>query len=296
MITFYNLGSYGRLGNQLFQYAALKSLALGNNYEVKIPDPSTRSWHGQDCLLGKLNIDCDYITESDLSTIKYLYEEPDYMVFDSNFPNLPDNISIKGFFQNVEYFQGFEEQIKKELYPCQEIDEIGKEKIFQIKKDYPDYEVVSLHLRRGDNTDFTNPNPQMSLIYGNDGALQSHTAYGQYLDKTLNEFKDQKVKFLVFSGGTRAPGNDNSEDMNWCKNNLKGDSFIFSEGNSTLIDYSMIINCDHNIMSPLSSFGWWAAYLNPNPEKKVVAPKNYHLDRDDIDYRKGFYPKEFILK
>ena len=110
------------------------------------------------------------------------------------------------------------------------------------------------------------------------------------------EGKNQKVKFLVFSGGTRATGNDNSQDIDWCKDNFKGSSYIFSEGNSTLVDYSMIINCDHNIISPLSTFGWWAAYLNLNPNKKVLAPRNYHLDRDDIDHRKGFYPKEFTLK
>ena len=73
MITFMDLGSYGRLGNQLFQYAALKSLGLKNNYEVKIPDPTSKTWHGQDCLLDQLNIDCDYVTEADLSKLKYLY-------------------------------------------------------------------------------------------------------------------------------------------------------------------------------------------------------------------------------
>jgi len=47
MITFLELGSFGRLGNQLFQYAALKSLGLENGYEAKIPNPSLKEWHGQ---------------------------------------------------------------------------------------------------------------------------------------------------------------------------------------------------------------------------------------------------------
>jgi len=34
MITFLELGKLGRLGNQLFQYSALKSLALRNGYNV----------------------------------------------------------------------------------------------------------------------------------------------------------------------------------------------------------------------------------------------------------------------
>lgn len=47
MITFLQLGSLGRLGNQLFQYAALKSLSLSKGYEIKLPDVDNASWHGQ---------------------------------------------------------------------------------------------------------------------------------------------------------------------------------------------------------------------------------------------------------
>jgi hypothetical protein len=66
MITFHKLGELGRLGNQLFQYAALKGLALKNGYEVKIPNPQTMSWHGQTSLLDKFNIECEYATQYDI--------------------------------------------------------------------------------------------------------------------------------------------------------------------------------------------------------------------------------------
>ncbi len=45
MVTFHRLGENGRLGNQLFQYAALKGLATKNGYKMKIPNPQTMSWH-----------------------------------------------------------------------------------------------------------------------------------------------------------------------------------------------------------------------------------------------------------
>jgi hypothetical protein len=56
MVTFHKLGENGRLGNQLFQYAALKGLAIKNGYDVKLPNPHTISWHGRLCLLDKFNI------------------------------------------------------------------------------------------------------------------------------------------------------------------------------------------------------------------------------------------------
>ena len=115
MVTFYTLGQMGRLGNQLFQYAALKSLALKNNFEVKIPNPQTRKWHGQTCLLDQFNLEVDYLTEEDIHTLEQSYQEPDWKTYDKNFFNIPDNTDITGFFQSLFYFEEFKDKIKKEL-------------------------------------------------------------------------------------------------------------------------------------------------------------------------------------
>ena len=70
--------------------------------------------------------------------------------------------------------------------------------------------------------------------------------------------------FLLFTGGSRE-GDDNKKDVSWLKDNLKGSNFFYSGVKTTLEDFALIKNCDHNIMSHSSSFGWWAAYLNDNP-------------------------------
>jgi hypothetical protein len=74
VITFFNLGQQGRLGNQLFQYAALKGLAIKKGYEVKIPDPTTREWHGQNCLLNEFNMDMKnlHITKKIITFLNFL--------------------------------------------------------------------------------------------------------------------------------------------------------------------------------------------------------------------------------
>ena len=294
MITFYQLGELGRLGNQLFQYAALRALSLERGYDIKIPNPANREWHGQQCLLGSLNIEAAYLTDEDIKSIKHIYQEPDYMRFDSRFYQVPDNTNLSGFFQSTHYFKGHEDQIKKELRPNQHILEEAQQKLDTIKSQYPGYEIVSLHLRRGDNTDQTDPlQKELNSCYGG-ATLSEDSFYYAYWKKAQKVFENRKVKFLIFTGGKRGE-DDNSKDIAWCKKNFGGEEFLFAENNTTLQDFSLIMLCDHSIISHVSSFGWWAAYLGHKEGKTIVAPRKYHPDRLDIDYREGFYPEGWTL-
>jgi hypothetical protein len=118
--------------------------------------------------------------------------------------------------------------------------------------------------------------------------------YETYFNEAKKVFEGKNVKFLVFTGGQRF-NEDNKVDVDWCRNFFKGDEFLFSEGNQQIDDFSLIMSCDHNILSHASSFGWWASYVNPNLNKIVVAPKYYHPDEPSL-IREKFYPKEYILK
>jgi hypothetical protein len=285
MVTFHKLGELGRLGNQLFQYAALKGLALKTGYEAKIPNPNTMEWQGQRCLLDKFNLDCEYLTDDDKKSIKHIYNELNWQTQDKNFFTLPDNTTLEGFFQSIFYFEHIEEQIKKELTPKDEYLNKAKKAIEKLKLKY-ECEIVSVHVRRGDNMKLG----QTELIQ----AFEPGGIYETYFNEAKKVFEGKNVKFLVFTGGMRYD-EDNSEDVDWCMNFFKGDEFMFSKGNQQIDDFSLIMNCDHNILSHASSFGWWAAYVNPNPNKIVVAPEYYHPDEPGLK-RDKFYPKEYILK
>jgi|TARA_R110000851_G_scaffold251350_2_gene403782 hypothetical protein len=295
MITFVELGSLGRLGNQLFQYAALRALSLKGGYEVKIPDPMTKVWHGQSCLLNNFNIEATYLEPSDTQTLQNLYHEPDYMNFDPNFWNLPDNTNISGFFQSTYYFNLFEEQIRRELTPKKHFVDEAVEKMAKIKETCPGYDVVSVHMRRGDNTNNTNASRELNEMYGLNGMLDSSSFYGEYFNSATKQFKDKKVKFLIFTGGSRDPHVDNVADIDWCKKNFRGDEYLFAERNTALQDFCLIMQCKYNIISHVSSFGWWAAFLNNNCEKQVVAPYHYHSNLKNYTHREGFFPTDWIL-
>jgi hypothetical protein len=235
--------------------------------------------------LDRFNIDCDYLTQDDVNTLQNLYEEPNWQKYDDKFFNIPDNTSIEGFFQSTYYFEHISEQIKKELTPKQEyLDKASK--LIDYLKGQHNCEIVSVHVRRGDNM----TNGQTGLIQ----AFEPGGMYETYFNEAKKVFEGKNVKFLVFTGGQRF-NEDNKIDVDWCRSFFKGDEFLFSEGNQQIDDFSLIMSCDHNILSHASSFGWWAAYVNSNPNKIVVAPQYYHPDEPSL-IREKFYPNEYILK
>jgi hypothetical protein len=271
MITSFNLGTNGRLGNQLFQYAALKAVGLENNYEVKIPNPNSATWHGQECLLGNFNISSNFLTREDAASIKYIYNEQDHTKVDLSIFNIEDYTTLSGFFQSLKYFEKYKDQIFKELTPKDKFMKEAEAYVSDIGNS-----VIGIHVRRGDyvvNTDITEE-------------------YLTYVRKAVSLFPSSK--FLVFSGGKRVEG-DNQDDIKWCKDNLGIDAF-YSESSDTMKDFSRIIACDGNILSPSSSFGLWAGHLNSNNGKKVVAPLKYDpFSNNTHESREGLYSSNFII-
>jgi hypothetical protein len=65
-----------------------------------------------------------------------------------------------------------------------------------------------------------------------------------------------------------------SDDIEWCRQNLKFDLPVTYVNNAfhPVWDMYLMSLCSHNIIAN-SSFSWWAAWLNTNPEKKVIAPE-----------------------
>ena len=291
MITFLVLGKHGRLGNQLFQYAALKGIALKNGYECKIPDPSEMEWHGQKCLLKEFYIESDYLTAEDRHSLKHHAIEPSAHHFYSQMLSIPDHTNIHGFFQSTYYFEGHEKQIRQELTPRAEYLDFARDYLQPLKSDGS--QIVSIHLRRGDNTDGSKIDEKYLSFYGKNDIYDEESIYGKYISEALKIFEDTKVKYLVFSGGSRT--GDDREDIAWAKATFGKDNFIVSDTNDPMKDLALIMSCDHNITCHMTSFGWWGAYLNPNPDKIVIAPKNYFYEMPADYTRPGHFPTDWRI-
>lgn len=106
-------------------------------------------------------------------------------------------------------------------------------------------EYTSIHVRRTDY--LTHKNCYHILTRQN------------YYDKAI--YVSGGKKFLIFS-----------DDINWCKDNFRGNEFNFSENNQGHVDMKLMASCSNNIIAN-SSFSYWGAYLNDNVDKKIIYPR-----------------------
>lgn len=287
MITFSRLGTYGRLGNQLFQYAILLAVGAENNYEVKIPDIDDKEWHGQKCLLRNFNIHAKMLDCNDI--IKYHYVETEHSdsLYDPEVFNIPDNSDLFGYFGDYRYLKKHENFIIKEMTLKEDILEKNKKRFNEIKQKYTGYLIVSLHIRRGDT----------SLdMYSRKDALEEldiNSPWQIYFSNAKRIFENKKCKFLVFTGGSHS--NNNEPDYVWCKKNLQGDEFIYCDDNTDnpIDDFAMMYLCDAHILSASSTLSWWVGFLDKKNDKITVAPEKYWFLTRTMPT--GFYPNNFIL-
>lgn len=273
MITFFELGRKGRLGNQFFQYAALRAASLKSGFESKIPDISSASWHGQACLLDNFMIQSPKIENHEIQNIRnFLQQDVGSCHYSSILNSVQDNTNISGHFIHLDYFLDFKDLIFSELRAKKTLEEREAPFLENIRQQ--GHEIVSLHIRRGDNTDGTNP--EIAEHYGDD-PFDTRSELGKFITNSIDFFSKRKVKFVVFVGGSRS-GNDDT-DLAWARKYFKDENFIISDTNDAVRDFIRIYSCDHNIVSFSSTYSLWASYLNKGKNKKIVCPENFWLSR-----------------
>ncbi len=236
MITYSNLGNYGNLGNQMFQYAAAKSAALNSSSIFAIPFENQK-------LTNYFNLDTKfYSLKQTAHLINKLkkYDEKNFN-YDKRYESIEDNTDLIGYFQTEKYFKKYVDIIKKDFSFNENIKNLCNEKIKYFKQDK---NLVSVHIRRTDYVNLQNFHPLCSL---------------EYYKNAMDFFKNSL--FLIFS-----------DDIDWCKKNIAYDNNVFIENQNPGEDLCLMSLCDHNIIAN-SSFSWWAAWLNNNKNKQIIAPK-----------------------
>ena len=283
-IGFNHLGKLGQLGNQMFQYAALRGIAYKNGVDFKLPNHQEIFDDGIGNRYGILLFDAFKLTHAKnqhyllkdgdtfgmLDTDNYVAES--HFHFDEKMFNLPEgDASLWGFFQSEKYFDHIAFQIRDDFTFKDEITNECRKYI--VKFDKP----ISLHIRRGDFLTNSGNHPPLGL---------------DYYEKALSMFDDDR-EVIIFS-----------DDPEWCNQQklFESNRFAVSEGNDQFYDMCLMSLCEDYIIAN-SSFSWWGAWLAknicnpPRPtyfDGKVIAPKKWfgpNLNHDTKD----LFPPDWIV-
>lgn len=238
----------GGLGNQLFQYAYGRSLIEKNKeviFDISFFKEKTTDI-SRPFLLKKFNIPESLIFINKKSNLLI-------KLFEKIYSKLSGNYNL---FQSEKYFKSIEKIIRNELTLKESLSPIAQEFVQQIKNNSKS---VSIHVRRGDYI----TNAKTNKYHG--------TCDLSYYEHTILKIRELVLSphFFIFS-----------DDIEWVRENLKLDNTTFiSNPNLTECEELMLMsNCKHNIIAN-STFSWWGAWLNQNPDKIVIAPKQWTANK-----------------
>lgn len=274
----------GGLGNQMFQYAAGRALSLerGVSLRLDITDFTRYQLHQGFQLKRVFNCIADIANKEDIHNIlgwqsslmarrlvlskglatfrrKEIVAEPQFNYW-PEIKNAPSQSYLIGYWQSEKYFLNVAAQIREDFsfrLPMEKKNAELAQKISQVN-------AVSLHIRRGDYVS----NPLTTTKHGL-CSLEYYQAAIQHMAVRILH-----PHFFVFS-----------DDIAWVEENLKIDfphlHVHHNQEAESYNDMRLMSLCKHHILAN-SSFSWWGAWLNSNPDKIVIAPKRWFADQTDV--------------
>ena len=264
MLTFTKLGKLGRLGNQMFQIASVIGISKRSGVGFCFPD-----WEYQNFFKKRLP---EMVVVPQMSGEEGLSDYRDLRPV----INTATNINLNGYFQSHLYFDYCRDEILSYF-------DLKEEYIKELRYRHPNvHNSNSIHVRRGDYLLLENYHPTQDI---------------EYYSKAINYLGKDEM-YYVFS-----------DDIEWCRENFKNYNCAFIEYRKHNKEETVTLNepereadsrkymkedvlelflmslCKNNIIAN-SSFSWWAAYLNKNKNKKIVAPQKwFSKERVEITYR-----------
>ena len=274
----------GGLGNQMFQYAAGRtlSLKLGVSLKLDVDDFDGYGLHQGFELDRLFTCKIELATEADKQFVlgwqknrlirrilkrptlaafrhKHFVVEPSFTYWDG-IDSLKGNAYLDGYWQSEKYFYEFASTIRADFAFRLALSDQNAEIATRISK----LNAVSLHVRRGDYVS----NKKTNSVHG----VCTLDYYRDAIEYILKRI--ESPVFFVFS-----------DEMAWVRNNLKiAAETVFVDHNSGKESYNdmrLMSLCQHHIIAN-SSFSWWGAWLNSSENKIVIAPKKWFVNQSNV--------------
>lgn len=264
----------GGLGNQLFQYAAARALAVKHGTAVKLDISAFTGNRLRSYALGHFHIAATVLTEAERRRLRIAPARPGLagalgrlfashanmptiregsFGFDARLLDAPAMCYLQGYWQSPKYFGEVSELIRRELT----VREPPSAENQRLADRITASAAVSLHVRRGDYA----ANPATRNYHGTCGVDYYHAA------EELLRSRVGDISLFVFS-----------DDPNWAQANLRlrlPATFIGHNGPGRHYeDLRLMSLCRHHIIAN-STFSWWGAWRCNHPDKIVIAPRNW---------------------
>ncbi len=265
----------GGLGNQMFQYTFYKYLSIDKKVDLKLDLSSFENYHLHNGYELENVFDVGEFMATQDEIKKYKSKVPLFFKIENKFLNKNiifgkshirenkfqinlkifdddfDDFYVEGYFQTYKYIQQIDNKIFK----------------FKTKLDNREHDVftgdtVAIHIRGGDYI----TNKADKKLFGNICTSEYYKNAIRYMKEHL-----KASKFIVFTNDTA-----------YAMEVLKGESFMLVDwnmGKNSFRDMFLMTQCRHNIIAN-SSFSWWGAWLNNNPDKIVVAPMRWFNNKN----------------
>ena len=269
----------GGLGNQMFQYAAGRALALAHDTSLVLDTSGFKNYElHQGFELGRVfsapfaEADAKDMTQvlgwRRHAVVRRLLDrlprnvvgagayvnEPHFHHW-PQFEALPAQSYLAGYWQSEKYFQRHALQIRKDFTFAP-----AKGRNAELAAEIYGVNAVSLHVRRGDYVS----NPGTTAVHG----LCSLAYYQDAIRVVIAQVPDARL--YIFS-----------DEIKWARQNLQitvPHKFIeHNQGKDSFNDMMLMSRCQHHIIAN-SSFSWWGAWLNGSSSKLVIAPEKWFAD------------------
>src|SRR3989344_3678940 len=251
----------GGLGNQMFQYALGRVLALKNNTELKLNTSFLNLNFAigtkRNFSLGVFNIEAKTI-ESSFFVILFrrIFQRKGReksFNFDKNILSIGSDVYLEGYWHSPKYFAGYEDIIRKDFT----LKNLPTKNIQNLAKEIQNTNSLCIHVRRGDYV-----GNKYYVVINN-----------EYYKKGIEYISSKTAveKIYVFS-----------DDIEWCRANLSfgiptmfvGDEYAGEKGEGHMY---LMSKCKYFIIAN-SSFSWWGAWLALFKDKIVICPKQWFGD------------------
>ncbi len=271
MIQAVTVGLSGGLGNQMFQYAAGRSLAIRLGAPLRLDNTWFLCRKARSYALGNFAVQatiqsCELPVPDVLKSLESrlvrkwgatrmgvpIFREPHFH-FCPAFAELESPVYLEGYWQSERYFESCRDQIASDFTLREKV----PEKCLDILRTISSTDSICIHIRRGDYVS----DPATARVH----EICSPDYY-------------RRGVALAASGEADPHGFVFSDDPDWARRHFSAPfptTIVDLNGpHEAHWDLHLMSACRHFVIAN-SSLSWWAAWLGRSPEKRVVAPQSW---------------------